>query len=141
MSSELSVFQYGSKVLRKRAKPVVAITSALKKLADDMLEAMYKSNGIGLAAPQVGESIRLIVVDLAENEKRKPIILFNPVITATRGESLGEEGCEMRERGCCKESRGECEEKNEEVEKMGCCKKGVQKCEMKKDSVVVIKKK
>ncbi len=72
---------------------MVAITSALKKLADDMLEAMYKSNGIGLAAPQVGESIRLIVVDLAENEKRKPIILFNPVITATRGESLGEEGC------------------------------------------------
>lgn len=92
--SDLSIYVYGSKVLRKRAAPVREVSAAMKRLADDMLESMYGSNGIGLAAPQVGESIRLIVVDVAgEGEKRDPRVFFNPVVLDKRGEATGEEGC------------------------------------------------
>jgi len=89
------ILVYGNQALRKRAQPVSVITPALKRLADEMLEAMYESNGIGLAAPQVGESVRLIVVDVSdrEEEKKKPYVLFNPVILSSSGEIVAEEGC------------------------------------------------
>ena len=93
--SSLPILVYGNQVLRKRAKPVAAVTPALKRLADDMLDSMYASNGIGLAAPQVGESLRLIVVDVSggEDGKKNPLVLFNPVIISSRGEAIAEEGC------------------------------------------------
>ena len=69
----LPIYLYGQKVLRKRATEIAKVTPELAKLADDMLETMYHSNGIGLAAPQVGKSIRLVVVDVAgEEEEKKP---------------------------------------------------------------------
>jgi peptide deformylase len=90
----LPIYLYGQKVLRKRAADVAAVTPELSRFADDMLETMYKSTGIGLAAPQVGRSIRLIVVDVAgEDEEKRPYILFNPVVTGRRGASSAEEGC------------------------------------------------
>lgn len=92
--TDLKVFVYGSSVLRKKAEPVVEISPALQKLADEMLEAMYRENGIGLAAPQVGRSVRLIVVDVtSEEEERKPMVLFNPEVVVKTGEASAEEGC------------------------------------------------
>jgi peptide deformylase len=85
---------YGSKVLRKRAEEVEEVTPALSKFADDMLETMYQANGVGLAAPQVGRSIRLIVVDVApEGEERRPYHIFNPKVVDRRGLCAAEEGC------------------------------------------------
>jgi peptide deformylase len=90
----LPIYLYGQKVLRKRAVEVSKVTSELSKLADDMLETMYDSAGIGLAAPQVGKSIRLIVVDVtSEEEERKPMFLFNPVVVDPKSACSAEEGC------------------------------------------------
>ena len=90
----LPIYLYGQKVLRKRATEVAKVTPELTKLAEDMLETMYKSAGIGLAAPQVGKSIRLIVIDVAgEEEERKPYQMFNPVVTVKQGACTAEEGC------------------------------------------------
>lgn len=90
----LPIYLYGQKVLRKRAADVAQVTPDLARFADDMLETMYKSAGIGLAAPQVGKSIRLIVVDVAgEDEEKRPYILFNPVVSERKGACSAEEGC------------------------------------------------
>src|SRR4051812_4970940 len=90
----LPIYLYGQKVLRKRAQEVSQVTPELTRLAEDMLETMYASNGVGLAAPQVGRSIRLIVVDVTtEEEERKPYHIFNPEVVDPRGECTAEEGC------------------------------------------------
>lgn len=92
--SDLSIVTYGSKVLRKRAENVKTVTPALKRLADDMLDAMYAASGVGLAAPQVGESVRLFVVDVSRDEKKKaPLVFFNPEIVSASGKATAEEGC------------------------------------------------
>jgi peptide deformylase len=82
-------------ILRKVAKPVERVDEALRRLMDDMLASMYDAPGIGLAAPQVGISRRLIVMDPAHDEEPKQaLIMVNPEIIA-RGEELRlhEEGC------------------------------------------------
>jgi len=93
----LPINTYGSPVLRKKSEPVKEITPDLVELAQNMLETMYKANGVGLAAPQIGKNIRLVVIDLAkEEEERKPIILFNPEVEPENGENpleSDEEGC------------------------------------------------
>lgn len=90
----LPISIYGQKVLRKRAENIEKVTPELLKLAEDMLETMYDSAGIGLAAPQIGKSIRLIVVDVTgEEEEKKPLILFNPVVTFPTDKATAEEGC------------------------------------------------
>ncbi|MDR2593396.1 MAG: peptide deformylase [Fibromonadaceae bacterium] len=93
----LPISTYGSPILRKKAEPVEEITPELLELANNMLETMYKANGVGLAAPQVGKSIRLVVIDLAkEDEEHRPIILFNPEVVPEEGENpveTYEEGC------------------------------------------------
>jgi len=93
----LPISIYGSPILRKKAEPVKEITPELVELAHNMLETMYKANGVGLAAPQVGKNIRLVVVDLAKDEEEhKPIILFNPEVVPEEGENpmeTDEEGC------------------------------------------------
>jgi peptide deformylase len=93
--SDRSIVTYGSQVLRKRAEPVLAVTPELQRLADEMLEAMYEANGVGLAAPQVGESVRLFVMDVSsEDGKRDPRVFFNPEIVAASPEKeTAEEGC------------------------------------------------
>ncbi|MFC1585791.1 peptide deformylase [Fibrobacterota bacterium] len=91
----LPIYIYGEKILRKRAREVKDITEEMVKLSRDMLETMYHAPGIGLAAPQVGQSLRLIVVDVKyhEEETREPHILFNPEIVESEGDSCEEEGC------------------------------------------------
>lgn len=94
----LPICIYGDEVLRKKAQPVTQITPELVQLAHDMLETMYKAPGIGLAAPQIGRNIRLVVIDITreDDEARDPIILFNPEILPAAGEVPSvpyEEGC------------------------------------------------
>jgi peptide deformylase len=92
----LTINIYGSKVLRKRAAEVKKVTPELTKLADDMLETMYKANGVGLAAPQVGHSIRLIVVDVNhgnEEAEPQPYQIFNPEVVEKGPLCTAEEGC------------------------------------------------
>ena len=82
--------------LKKKSLEVESITDAFIKLADDMMETMYDAPGIGLAAPQIGVLERLIVMDCAKKEggEPDPIIMVNPIITASSAEkSVYEEGC------------------------------------------------
>ena len=93
----LPITTYGSPILRKKSEPVKEITPDLVELAQNMLETMYKANGVGLAAPQIGKNIRLVVIDLAkEEDEHNPIILFNPEVEPEEGENplvSAEEGC------------------------------------------------
>lgn len=92
----LTIVTYGDPVLRQVAKPVEEITPELQQLAREMLATMYNADGVGLAAPQVGRSIRLIVIDLSkEEENRNPLILFNPEVFPDEESDieLCEEGC------------------------------------------------
>jgi peptide deformylase len=82
-------------VLRQVSKPIERIDGSLLKLADDMLETMYDAPGIGLAAIQVGEPLRMLVIDVAkEEEGRKPQVFINPQVLSSADErSTYEEGC------------------------------------------------
>jgi peptide deformylase len=95
--AKLPIVTLPDPILRQVAKPVERVDAALGRLIDDMLETMYKAPGIGLAAPQIGLSRRLIVVDVAdeeEGETRSPLALINPEILATgTATRLHEEGC------------------------------------------------
>ncbi len=80
--------------LKAVAKPVTVIDGGVRQLARDMLETMYEAPGIGLAAPQVGVGLRLVVVDLQRDEQRAPMVLVNPeVVAASAEEAVREEGC------------------------------------------------
>jgi peptide deformylase len=81
-------------ILRKKCPPVNNIDDNLVSLTDNMVETMYKVSGLGLAANQVGISTGLFVIDMGvDKEKRNPVVIINPVITASGEEILGEEGC------------------------------------------------
>lgn len=82
--------------LKATADPVASVDKELTALANDMLETMYDAPGIGLAAPQVGELIRLIVVDCVKEEGAapRPIAMVNPAVTwASEEMGIYEEGC------------------------------------------------
>jgi peptide deformylase len=90
----LAILKYPHPVLARRAEPVAEITGEVRELAAAMAEAMYANQGIGLAAPQVGASVRLIVIDLSGPDKREALVtLVNPVVVAASGEQEDEEGC------------------------------------------------
>lgn len=82
-------------VLRQKAKPVTpAEAERVRALAPQMLATMYAAPGIGLAAPQVGVLLRLVVLDLQREESRGPMVLLNPeIIAASRETAVREEGC------------------------------------------------
>lgn len=86
----LPVLEFPDIRLRKVSKPVKKITDELKQLAKDMLATMYSMGGIGLAAPQVGRLVRLIVVDTGTHGS---IVLFNPILKSLEGEISSIEGC------------------------------------------------
>jgi peptide deformylase len=90
-----SILTIPDSVLRKKAKPIERVDADLRRLMDDMLETMYDAPGIGLAAPQIGVSRRLIVMDPAKDEAPKtPLIMVNPEILSRSEEMrLHEEGC------------------------------------------------
>ena len=77
-------------VLRKKAKRVPTIDKSIQRLIDDMLETLQQANGVGLAAPQVGVSLRIVVLKLLEEE---PITIINPKIVRRSGEREVVEGC------------------------------------------------
>ena len=90
----LKIVNYPDPILLTVAKPVVEFDKDLKELVEDMFETMYAARGIGLAAPQVGESKRLFVMDCAVgDDKSQKIALINPEIIAQEGEQIDEEGC------------------------------------------------
>lgn len=78
-------------VLRKKSRTVEKIDDKIKELVEDMIETMHKSNGVGLAAPQVGVLKRVVVIDLYDD--KGPIVLINPEIISQKGEQEVEEGC------------------------------------------------
>ncbi|MCD6551888.1 peptide deformylase [Thermotoga sp.] len=81
---------FGDPVLRKRAKPVTKFDGALKRTIEKMIETMYHYDGVGLAAPQVGISQRLFVMDVGNG----PVAVINPEILETSSETeIAEEGC------------------------------------------------
>lgn len=86
----LEIQKAGSPVLKKISEPIKKIDGKLRSFLDDMAETMYQFDGIGLAAPQVGRSIRAVVIDVGDG---KLLELLNPEIAAQEGVSLDSEGC------------------------------------------------
>lgn len=94
MSDILNIYRYPDPVLRSKAQPVENIDGNLQELIDSMAETMYKAPGIGLAAPQVGESIRLVVYDVSPQEDSNGInVIVNPEIVSSEGSIIYEEAC------------------------------------------------
>lgn len=90
----LEIRKYPDPVLTKKAEKIEKIYQDIQKLIDNMVETMYAAPGVGLAAPQVGRSIRLIVLDPSvRNEEGKLTVLINPEIIEKDGEAIMKEGC------------------------------------------------
>lgn len=86
--------KYGDPILAKTAEPVTEFDDNLKRLVNDMFETMYAAPGVGLAAPQVGVSKRLFVMDCSTKEgAQERVALINPEIISTEGRQVGDEGC------------------------------------------------
>lgn len=81
----------GDEILRKKSRVVEEINEKIQELIDDMLETMYKANGVGLAAVQVGVLKQVIVIDI--DDGNGPLVLINPKIIKEKGEQEVEEGC------------------------------------------------
>ena len=90
---KLPILKEGDEKLRVICKPVGKVTQRIKKLAADMIETMYANRGVGLAGPQVGSDLRIIVFDPRTSRRRNPTVLINPVLTELEGEIKGDEGC------------------------------------------------
>ncbi len=104
--SKQKIVQYGDPVLRKVTSRVIKFDKSLRKLVEDMFETMYANEGIGLAAPQIGVSKRVLVLDVEypsnrymnertskEESAYNPLVLINPVIIQKEGEIISKEGC------------------------------------------------
>jgi peptide deformylase len=88
------IYQYPEPVLRQKGKKIDDFSAELKTLIEDMADTMYDAPGIGLAAPQVGESLQLLIVDTTtDKDNREYMVVINPEITATEGSQIDEEGC------------------------------------------------
>ncbi len=88
--SILDIRVLGDPILREETKPVAEITDEIRQLVKDMFDTMYLAKGIGLAAPQVGRTERIAVIDVDEN----PFVIINPEIVETTGKpAKAEEGC------------------------------------------------
>ena len=100
------IIQYGDPILRKVTSRVIKFDKSLRKLVEDMFETMYASEGVGLAAPQIGVSKRVLVLDVDYPSKRyideqtkkevasyNPLVLINPVLIQKEGQLISKEGC------------------------------------------------
>lgn len=98
------VVTFGHEVLRQKATPVSEITDHIRQLVADMLESMYASKGVGLAAEQIGSTERVCVIDVPRDAEKEdcregnaavpmPLVLINPEITASEGKQRNDEGC------------------------------------------------
>lgn len=88
---EYEIVKVGAPILREKAKPVTHFGKKLGKLLKDMGETMYKADGCGLAAPQIGLGVRAIVIDAGDGAGLREFV--NPVLSDPEGESVDEEGC------------------------------------------------
>ncbi len=88
----LSILEFPDERLRKKATVVKVVDDKVRKLLDDMLETMYESRGVGLAATQVDVHQRIVVIDVSD-EKEDPLFLINPEIIEKDGVKEAEEGC------------------------------------------------
>ena len=84
---------YPDPVLRRKAKPVEEITGEVVERAREMLQLMYEKRGVGLAAPQVGWSVQLCVINPTHDDRSNERVCVNPVLAETSGEEVAEEGC------------------------------------------------
>src|SRR5256885_4067760 len=105
----LSILEYGDPILRAKGKRVEKIDQRIRELAENMIETMHAANGVGLAAPQIGESLQLTVLDVSQVEDRPttmklngkdldpatamPLVLINPQIDLGGETEMGTEGC------------------------------------------------
>lgn len=105
----LSILQYGDPILRAKGKRIEKIDQRIRELAQNMIETMHDANGVGLAAPQIGESLQLTVLDVSQVEDRPstmkvngkdldpqsamPVVLINPQIDLGGESEMGTEGC------------------------------------------------
>lgn len=98
----LQIVKYPEPVLLKKAGLVTQIDGALQKRIDDIIDTLYSAPGLGLAAPQVGDPLRLFVYDLSVQEdqdeeersnRKGPLVVINPEIVAMEGEEIADEGC------------------------------------------------
>lgn len=88
------IVKFGDPVLEKPAEPITRFDDELKKLVEDMFESMYAARGVGLAAPQIGISKRLAVVDITfKEDPNAKLVLINPEIVQKEGRQRGTEGC------------------------------------------------
>src|ERR1700690_1642818 len=88
------IVKFGNPVLEKPAEPVTVFDAHLKKLVEDMFESMYAAHGVGLAAPQIGISKRIAVIDVSfKEDPDAKIVLVNPEIIHTEGRITSNEGC------------------------------------------------
>jgi len=91
-----AVVQFPDPRLKLVSKPIGEITDEIRQLAADMIEVMYDEPGIGLAAPQVGESVRMFVIDTEWSDDevgRRPLVVINPEISEREGRITWDEGC------------------------------------------------
>jgi len=85
---------YPEKKLRKKSQPIEKIDKKIQKLLDDLAETMYHAPGVGLAAPQIGENLRALVVDISTKDEENNLMeLINPEIKYSSGTQSSEEGC------------------------------------------------
>lgn len=88
------IVKYGDPVLERTAAPVTAFDAELRKLIEDMFESMYAAHGVGLAAPQIGISRRIAVIDVTfKEDPAQKIVLINPEIIHKEGHQRSNEGC------------------------------------------------
>ena len=94
--AKLKLYEYPHPVLKQKAVKVETVDDELRRFLDDMLETMYEEDGVGLAAPQVGGSKRIVVIDVHNGEEgeHSPLFLINPeIIEHTEEKMINEEGC------------------------------------------------
>ena len=90
----LKILKYGDEKLRQKSKEISKVSKKIKILAENMIDTMYANNGVGLAAPQVGENLRMFVIDVSQNdEPLNPIVFINPKIIKKSGAIKSNEGC------------------------------------------------
>ncbi|MCP3665249.1 MAG: peptide deformylase [Gammaproteobacteria bacterium] len=88
----LEILRFPDSRLRNKARPLIEVDDELRKFVDDLFETMYQAPGIGLAATQVNDSRRVVVIDISEDHDQ-PICLINPEILSKEGEEKMDEGC------------------------------------------------
>ncbi len=90
----LQICHFPNPVLKQKTRPIQKIDSTILQLVQDMAETMYSAPGVGLAAPQVGHSLRVAVIDVTPADQPKNLlVLINPEILAAEGECTWDEGC------------------------------------------------